>query len=701
MKKKKFAFLSLVLAVLMALSLVLVACGGREEDKKPGGNEPGGNEPGGNEPGGDTGDEADVIRGDVVEGSGAVATISDTSLEGKFWAMYPLEDSLAVEGNENYVVAAAINPYTGAAQASLTDDDEMEMYYGENTQLVANPTTTGRGNSKYVFDTDSTHISLPAIPDSYFSEIDNYEVDLEAAEKTGLSVSFWAYNNESPVGTVATGQASDWSNVMTNGFAAVTWGNITNIGAGNIAVYPANHAYLGRGAYTATSYPLAQQALSTEQLSARPASVPTNTYYVYNAINGGRLEADNESVAPYVVEMLNDMAKTWRYVTINIDYEEGVSFYNNGLLVYRYAPDAIDSTAGSTAYDWDRLYSEFIYGVSEGNREYNYLNMFNAESGIYVDDILVGASLTMDEVETLYEDLAGLEAGTVDNTLASTAAGDKLTAEAEAAADLLKKRWAAYDTAVTEEVGTGSAVETIGTKDRNVAYADGFSKNTFKPADGSAYEVKIVAFGASGGGENWYAPNISVYSGDGNYLGVVRVDSWVNDNVNGNPGFAAPVQDMCDQSFTWASSISTIAANGEWTKFTDTNNTYWAEFQNIIEWARFDITITYDGTDLTFAWKITPIAHGQTITGTSTTLYKNEEGELVNATASETASSYGIETAATLKAGYTITASNGVEYNADKFLAVADTMYFGISTEKAYVTIASVTGATVQAPAAA
>ncbi len=317
MKKKKLAFLSLILAVLMALSLVLVACGGGEEDKKPSGNEPGGNEPGGNEPGGDTGDEADVIRGDVVEGSGAVATISDTSLEGKFWAMYPLEDSLAVEGNENYVVAAAINPYTGAAQASLTDDDEMEMYYGENTQLVANP-TTGRGNSKYVFDTDSTHISLPAIPDSYFSEIDNYEVDLEAAEKTGLSVSFWAYNNESPVGTVATGQASDWSNVMTNGFAAVTWGNITNIGAGNIAVYPANHAYLGRGAYTATSYPLAQQALSTEQLSARPASVPTNTYYVYNAINGGRLEADNESVAPYVVEMLDGMAKTGRYGTIHI-----------------------------------------------------------------------------------------------------------------------------------------------------------------------------------------------------------------------------------------------------------------------------------------------------------------------------------------------------------------------------------------------
>ena len=684
MKKKKFAFLSLILAVLMALSLVLVACGGGEEDKKPGGNKPGGNEPGGNEPGGNTGDEADVIRGDVVEGSGAVATISDTSLEGKFWAMYPLEDSLAVEGNENYVVAAAINPYTGAAQASLTDDDEMEMYYGENTQLVANPTTTGRGNSKYVFDTDSTHISLPAIPDSYFSEMDNYEVDLEAAEKTGLSVSFWAYNNESPVGTVATGQASDWSNVMTNGFAAVTWGNITNIGAGNIAVYPANHAYLGRGAYTATSYPLAQQALSTEQLSARPASVPTNTYYVYNAINGGRLEADNESVAPYVVEMLNDMAKTWRYVTINIDYEEGVSFYNNGLLVYRYAPDAIDSTAGSTAYDWDRLYSEFIYGVSEGNREYCYLNMFNAESGIYVDDILVGASLTMDEVETLYEDLAGLDAGTVDNTLASTATGDKLTADAEAAADLLKKRWAAYDTAVTEAVGTGSAVETIGTKDRNVAYADGFSKNTFKPTDGSAYEVKIVAFGAAAGGGNWYAPNISVYSGEGNYLGVVRVDSWVNDNVSGNPGFGQTAG-QTDNRFTWASSISTIDADGVWTKYTATDN-YWSEFQNIIEWARFDITITYDGTDLTFAWKITPIAHGQTFTGTSTTMYEDESGTPVYSTVTETASSYGIETAATIDAA--------------EIIAVADTMYFGISTEKAYVTIASVTGATVQAPAA-
>lgn len=681
MKKKKFAFLSLVLAVLMALSLVLVACGGREEDKKPGGNKPGGNEPGGNEPGGNTGDEADVIRGDVVEGSGAVATISDTSLEGKFWAMYPLEDSLAVEGNENYVVAAAINPYTGAAQASLTDDDEMEMYYGENTQLVANPTTTGRGNSKYVFDTDSTHISLPAIPDSYFSEIDNYEVDLEAAEKTGLSVSFWAYNNESPVGTVATGQASDWSNVMTNGFAAVTWGNITNIGAGNIAVYPANHAYLGRGAYTATSYPLAQAALSTDQLSARPASVPTNTYYVYNAINGGRLEADNESVAPYVVEMLNDMAKTWRYVTINIDYEEGVSFYNNGLLVYRYAPDAIDSTAGSTAYDWDRLYSEFIYGVSEGNREYCYLNMFNAESGIYVDDILVGQSLTLEEAEALYEDLADTE---VDNTLASTATGDKLTADAEAAADLLKKRWAAYDTAVTEAVGTGSAVETIGTKDRNVAYGDGFSKNTFKPTDGSAYEVKIVAFGASGGGGNWYAPNISVYSGDGNYLGVVRVDSWVNDNVNGNPGFGQTAG-QTDNRFTWASSISTIDADGVWTKYTATDN-YWSEFQNIIEWARFDITITYDGTDLTFAWKITPIAHGQTFTGTSTTMYEDESGTPVYSTVTETASSYGIETAATIDAA--------------EIIAVADTMYFGISTENAYVTIASVTGATVQAPAA-
>lgn len=51
---------------------------------------------------------------------------------------------------------------------------------------------------------------------------------------------------------------------------------------------------------------------------------------------------DNEYVAPVAAAYL----QTWRYVTINIDLEEGLSFYNNGRLAYTYQPKTFITLEG-------------------------------------------------------------------------------------------------------------------------------------------------------------------------------------------------------------------------------------------------------------------------------------------------------------------------------------------------------------------
>ena len=445
MKKKKFAFLSLMLAFLMALSLVLVACGGGEEDKKPGGNEPGGNEPGGNEPGGNTGDEADVIRGGTT-GGGAVALVDEsvTRLADKLYVMYTFEDVMSTDTSKNTIVAG-YDPYTGEAiRLSGTDSDEYEAYYASGTSplVSASSMTVPTGGqtaavegseSQTVYNVNSNYIRLGAFPDEYFPEItsDYFVDDDETASEVakGISFSFWAYNYETVEGAAEGSEdGSDWSNVINTDKMSVTWGNITNkdvTGDSYTAIYPKSMATIGRAAYTQSGYELVRQYMTNSQMAAAPSttvgivpgdegSADSPSYYVYNAVSGNIGDPDTDT--QYLKDNAADMLGEWRYVTISIDYVDGISFYDNGVLAYNYAPSVFtsgdrwvgDRTSNNGQYD--TLLLAMMQGVQGESWGSNFwADLFNGYANIYVDDLIIGAALDASDAEVLYETLSGNE----------------------------------------------------------------------------------------------------------------------------------------------------------------------------------------------------------------------------------------------------------------------------------------------------
>lgn len=86
------------------------------------------------------------------------------------------------------------------------------------------------------------------------------------------------------------------------------------------------------------------------------------------------------------------------------------------------------------------MYQEILLGLMKNGEGWSTFNLFNGVSGIYVDDLIIGQSLTATEAEHLYEDLASAATGTtvdVDTSITSTMEDP---GKGEAEAEALKKR---------------------------------------------------------------------------------------------------------------------------------------------------------------------------------------------------------------------------------------------------------------------
>ncbi len=624
MKKKKFAFLSLMLAFLMALSLVLVACGGREEDKKPGGNEPGGNEPGGNEPGGNepggnTGDEADVIRGGTT-GGGAVALVDEsvTRLADKLYVMYTFEDVMSTDTSKNTIVAG-YDPYTGEAiRLSGTDSDEFEAYYGSGTSplVSASSMTVPTGGqtaavegskSQTVYNVNSNYIRLGAFPDEYFPEItsDYFVDDDETASEVakGVSFSFWAYNYDTVEGAAEGSEdGSDWSNVINTDKMSVTWGNITNkdvTGDSYTAIYPKSMATIGRAAYTQDSYELVRQYMTNEEMAAAPSttvgkvpgdegSADSPSYYVYNAVSGNIGDPDTDT--QYLKDNAADMLGEWRYVTISIDYVDGISFYDNGVLAYNYAPSVFtsgdrwvgDRTSNNGQYD--TLLLAMMQGVQGESWGSNFwADLFNGYANIYVDDLIIGAALDASDAEVLYETLSGNELTEEDTQFNSAIAGeDAAIAAAKTEAETAYKAqragtdnatlYASVQSARTEFLSNFDASdysEVIGNTSLNSGYNAAGNSKYYQPVvnDDGSINMTVSGYAASatttGNTNPWYYTATAVYDTTTAQLGTLRFDAYVN---------------------AWSNSATSATGAGTWT---------WETLFDRATYAYMEISLSY------------------------------------------------------------------------------------------------------------
>lgn len=372
MKRKWFLIVSVMMSLMLAFSLVLAACS--------------------NGNGGDPDPDPDPDPTPTPGTSGeAVALIEDEDLDGKFFMMYTFEDEAAISAvPEDGSTLAAIDPYTGEA---LTAKDGTYLSNDNSVALVSIP--TANGGSKYVLNTNNNGISLGGLTETEsLDEVDTNTSSVVAdGDHSGLSISFWAYNYETIVGNSDSGVSADWNNLATvGGGLDILWGNVHR----PADIYPtAGGTIVGRGAYTEASYAEAQAKLTTAQLGVH------NDYTGWNAVAGNKGAADEDG--GLIDNIADAYLNTWRYITVNIDYTEGVSFYNNGRLVFNYTPNTFLT-------DWNKFYSRFIIGMRSNFQEAVetiFVNMFNAHTNIYVDDVLVGTSLTAEQACALYEDLSG------------------------------------------------------------------------------------------------------------------------------------------------------------------------------------------------------------------------------------------------------------------------------------------------------
>lgn len=375
MKRKWFLIVSVLTALLFALTFTLTACKKDNEDPETPGPGPG---PGTDPTPGTAGKQ--------------VALIEDEDLADKFFMMYTFEDSAAISAvPADGSVLAAIDPYTGEAAA-----DYNGKYLSNSSSVALVSIPKANGDSKYVMDVNANAISLGGLSSTdlveTFDDAGNFEAN---GTYTGLSISFWAYNYETLIGNTSTGVSADWNNLATTGDSLILWGNTQE--AGPVPHYPtAGTTIVGRGAYTEESYATAAAELTTAQLGVH------NDYTGWNAIAGNKGATDEDG--GLIDNIADSYLNNWRYITISLDYEEGVSFYNNGRLVFTYDPSVFGTTER-----WNTYYGNFIFGMRADFQELvsSYVNMFNAPTNIYVDDVLVGKALTAADARALYEDLSG------------------------------------------------------------------------------------------------------------------------------------------------------------------------------------------------------------------------------------------------------------------------------------------------------
>lgn len=532
MKKKTLTLFALVLALVLSFSLAIMA---------------------------------GCKKGNSVSGDGtAVSLVTDESLQGKLLAMYTFEDSDST--------LKATDPYTGEALEANNGT------YGENARRVAIPAE--HGSSTAIFDT-STYFSVGGFDATQIDDqFEDYTV-VDGNEYDGLSFSFWAYNYETLVGEVESlGESADWSNVMTNGYESITWGNLSHMQAGTTdgsyrAFYPSNGTEVGRGAYTEEGY----NALRNIQATKTRLSTYSGTserYSVWNAISGntqGEGSTDNDYISVVAAAYLN----TWRYVTINIDLEEGLSFYANGRLAYRYDPDTFNTPGG-----WNQIYADFVMSVMAEYQESDdyYLNMFGSKSGIYVDDLIVGKALTADDACNLYENVSGTTWTDADLTITSLLDQSQENEQEE------------KDRAIEAYIENMTSEATI-TEARNEFIAN---------YDASAYleAVGKADCSTSVDGKTYYIPTAN---DNGSYSMTVSgiqlsaaVAGATGDTAQHYLGAALNLAEGTNN--TYVASVSIANTGWGWSKTPDGTVTWdYETFNNAQRYSYLDITLSYNGTD--------------------------------------------------------------------------------------------------------
>lgn len=584
MRKKTLALFSLMLAFVMALSLaVLAGCKKGNKTEKP--------------------------KGDGT----AVSLVSDETLKDKLLALYTFEDTDKT--------LKASDPFTGEAREANNGT------YGDNYKLAVNP--KANGGSTTVFDT-STAFSLGKFDETQIAdEFEDYAV-VEGNTYEGLSFSFWAYNTVTLEGKLdSLGESADWANLVTNGYESINWGNLSYMATGTgsyKAFYPTNGTVIGRGAYSEEAYAAAREIYGTDNLTSFKGK--GEYFAVWNAISGntqGEGSDDNEYVAAVAASYL----QTWRYITINIDLEEGLSFYNNGRLAFTYKPKTFVIIEGG----WEQIYADLVMGaMKEYEEDEMYLNFFNAESGIYVDDLIVGKSLTAADACNLYEDVSGktwTEADLELTSALSDAEQEKETISKEYFDNLL----AGVNTPVEGDLwgedckDGGNVIAGVEREDKNSdgkitdtvydareAFMDTYSETDYIEVIGSTDLTNAGL--ASFTSKNYFIPTVS----EGKYKMTVSgiqltdgAENWHSTVFNlfeGSTGVATARIDNFSWGIATGYALTATKMDLDWPDMS-TDGIY----LNVIQrFCKLDVILEYDGSALTVTYNIYYYFAGETFT---------------------------------------------------------------------------------------
>lgn len=604
--KKRFSFWALMLAVALALSLVLTACGKKDDDN--------------NDDGGNTG------GGGTMSG-GQIALVDASDLADKLFLMYTFEDA-DVSGK-----ISAVDPYTGAAV-------ESGATYGANSKLVSTP-GTNVGGSKKAFDPASDTLTLSnTFADSTFKEmVDDggyYVLNTSAEEVTGVSVSYWAYNNETYTGDTSGGESADWSNVINTEYLSLTWGNISdkvNASEGKYgAIFPGEDAVLGRAAYPASMYEDAQKNLTQSQITAAPDTLSNdNDWWAFNAISGTLVGSDEDDTDA-AKAMAGQCLQTWRYITIDINYKTGISFYANGALAYNYTPNAIEKWYNSSSdkkVSWANMYEYILLGLMENGAMDGssiIFQLFNGECGIYVDDLIIGQSLTATEAEHLYEDLASAATGTtvdVDTSITSTMQGSQeaqqeaeekamqnalaqAQADVESVSEQLKAMQAAGDITVGDSTETISIVMRTDYDNTSGWWSWGQNNVVTGAATDTGFEFSVTGYQISYGTQNYHGLTLGIWdeSGSGDtHNTAFRPDAYIHsdDGYFGSGSY----------TYQYYENGSDTAVNLP---------TSWTAWSDALKCAKITMNLEYNSETHTFTveWLISAVNAGKTYTGTAT-----------------------------------------------------------------------------------
>ena len=280
--------------------------------------------------------------------------MTDEALRGKLSALYTFEEDFTIHDYR----CAAVDPFTGEAVGE-------NGTYGAGAACAA----ISRGHSARAFRTGSAPLTLPAPAEG------------------GVSLSFWAYNEEVLAGAQQTGASVGYSSLLRAEGIAVGWGSLT---VGGLPLSPAD-AQLGSAAYTPARLQAASAALG-EDLLWQPPAAAGNGYYSPNAVSGG-YEGPEGTEAERA--MAASQAGRWRYITVTLSAAEGVRFYVDGQLAYAYDAQLLDLYASFAGTSWSALCA----GAT------GELSLFGEPTGVLADDLIVGEALTAAEVLRLYEDL--------------------------------------------------------------------------------------------------------------------------------------------------------------------------------------------------------------------------------------------------------------------------------------------------------